>query len=351
MQPLSNQTPFAAEGLWTRDEAGQEVWLIAIKASFEIDPEGKQTPLKKQVPPNMAPIYSDDANELLDDDDFNIEKKHTDVLIQGHVYAPDRRPAPEAVARIKIGDLDKTVRVIGNRIFAPGAGAIRLTAPEPFVKMPVTWRRTYGGTDKEADKPDWDMRNPVGTGYSADPRRLIGRTAPNFEYPDAPYRDHRNGRPAGFGTVSRHWQPRMRYAGTYDGQWEQTRDPLLPLDFNRLYYQCAPEDQQTREPLAGYEDVRLGGFTEDGMLRFLLPRITFDITSQFRKKPDIKHGPAVMHTLRLMPEERRFSITWVSALPVPFNEEYLDRTTVRVRRRTGTPASVSRTGVWVGEEE
>ncbi|RUY75971.1 DUF2169 domain-containing protein, partial [Mesorhizobium sp. M7A.F.Ca.CA.001.09.2.1] len=58
MWNLWNETPFAAQEAWTRDEHGHEWWLIAIKASFELDLDGKQQLLKDQVPVNMAPIHS-----------------------------------------------------------------------------------------------------------------------------------------------------------------------------------------------------------------------------------------------------------------------------------------------------
>ncbi len=350
MFPLTNLTPFAAEGLWTRDESGQEVWLVAIKASFEIDPAGEQAPLKKQIPVNMAPVFSADGNELVDDDDFQIEKKHTDVLVEGHAYTTGGRPSVETTARIKIGELDKTVRVTGDRIFVPGPVSVRMTNPEPFIRLPISWRRTYGGTDMEASSPDWDQRNPVGTGFAVSPQRLIGKAAPNFEYQDAPYRDHRSGRPAGFGPIAAHWHPRAKYAGTYGKEWETTRNPLLPRDFNRLHYQCAPQDQQTRSPLVGYEDVRLGGLTAGGFMQFLLPRVTFDITSHFKNQPDIRHEGASIHTLRLRPDDRQFVITWLSALPVPYDEEKLSTTTIRIRKRTGVSPVISRTGVWQGPE-
>jgi hypothetical protein len=347
---LSNETPFAAKEGWTRDERGHEVWLVAIKASFEIDPAGKQRLLKDQTPVNMAPVFGSDPNELLDETDFNLEKKHTDILIEGHVHAPGGRPAVESVARIKVGDLDKTVNVVGDRVFMPGPVSVRMSRPEPFTKMPIGWRRTYGGSDLEASKPDWDQRNPVGTGFAADPQRLVGKTGPNFEYPDAPYRDHRSGKPAGFGPVARHWQPRMRYAGTYGQEWEKTRDPLLPRDFSRMYYQCAPEDQQTKTPLLGYEDVRLGNFTADGFLQFLLPRLNFNIITEFYNRPDRRHDAATIHTLRIKPDLRQFSITWMSVLPVPYDEERLKRTTVKIRARRGVSPAAAATGVWLGED-
>ncbi|RUV71951.1 MAG: DUF2169 domain-containing protein [Mesorhizobium sp.] len=348
---LSNETPFAAQESWTRDERGHEIWLVAIKASFEIDPDGKQRLLKDQTPVNLAPVYGSDPNELLDETDLNLEKKHTDILVDGHVYAPGGRPGIESAARIKVGDVDKTIKVMGDRVFMPGTVSVRMSRPEPFTKMPISWRRTYGGTDLEASKPNWDQRNPVGTGFAVDPQRLVSKTGPNFEYPDAPYRDHRSGKPAGFGPVARHWQPRIKYAGTYGGEWEQTRDPLLPRDFSRTFFQCAPEDQQTKEPLVGYELVQLGNFSADGFLQFLLPRITFNITTQFYGLPDQTHGEAPIHTLRLKPDQRQFSIAWMSALPVPYDEERLKQTRVRIRPRSGISPTVAATGVWLGEDD
>lgn len=347
---LANGTPFAAQEGWVRDERGHEWWLVAIKASFEVGEDGRQRLLKEQVPVNMAPLHSDDGAELLDDDDLVLEKKHTDVLVEGHVHAPKGQPATECSARLKVGDhIDKTLKVTGDRVFVPGPVSARMTGPRPFLKMPIGWRRTYGGADMEAARPAWEPRNPVGTGFAVDPRTLIGRTGPNFEYPDAPYGDHRSGRPAGFGPVARHWQPRVKYAGTYGEVWAKTRDPLLPADFSRAYYQCAPEDQQTKAPLIGYEDVRLGNFTADGFWQFVLPRVTFDITTIFVSRPSRRHEEPAMHTLRIKPDLRQFSITWLSSLYVPFDEERLKQTNVSIRRRDVSPA-VARMGIWTGEE-
>lgn len=341
---LSNETPFAAQESWTRDEDGHEIWLVAIKASFEIEPDGKQVPLDTQLPVNMAPLFASDPNELLDETDLNLEKKHTDILVEGHAYAANGRPDTRTVTRIKVADIDKTINVHGDRVFIPGAVSARMSAAEPFLKIPITWKRSYGGTDER----HWEQRNPVGAGYAVDPANLISKTAPNFEYPDAPYRGPTNGRPAGYGPVGRHWLPRINYAGTYGDEWEKARDPLLPVDFNRAYYQCAPQDQQTKSPLAGYERVQLGNFTAGGFLQFLLPRITFDIVTQFYRRPDRRHEPAPIHTVRLMPDKRRFSITWLSALPCPYDDERLKMTVVSLRQRTGVSETVARTGVWTG---
>ena len=45
---------------------------------------------------------------------------------------------------------------------------------------------------------------------------------------------------AAFGPVGRHWEPRVRYAGTYDDRWTEDRMPLLPKDFDDRFHNAAP---------------------------------------------------------------------------------------------------------------
>lgn len=340
---LQNETPFAAERTWVRDEEGVEHWLVAIKGSFDIRPDGEQVPSDVQPPVSRTPIFAGDpaTTELLEETDFNLDKSRTDVLLVGHAHAPDSRPVTETTVRLKVENVDKQVRVLGERLFVEGAFSLTTTRPRPFQQIRTTWHRAYGGTDAQGRTPAWEPANPVGVGFARNPKHLDGRPAPNFEYAGADWLV-----PAGFGPVARHWASRLRYAGTYDDDWAARRDPLPPRDFDRLFHQCAPVDQQTRRPLVGYEEVRLGNFTADGFLGFLLPRVTFDVVTRFRGRPD-RRQDVVIHTLWLRPDERRFTVIWHSALPCPYDEERLLETTVRVRDRINVPASVSRTGVWV----
>lgn len=345
---LFNDTQFAAERTWTRDEAGREFWLVVIKAAFEILPDGRQVLLDEQVPVVRAPVFAGDPmqTELLEESDFNLEKLRTDVLIAGQAHAPGGRPTTEMSVRLKVADIDKALRVTGDRVFERGLVSGRLARPQAFSRMPISWARSYGGTDMTASKPAWEPRNPVGTGFAVDSRQLAGRLAPNFEYPDAPYRSCGHGRPAGFGPVARHWQPRVGYAGTYGDDWHRNRNPLPPQDFDRTFYQCAPVDQQTRIPLAGHEQVQLYHLTADGLLQFLLPRVSFDLVTQFYRRPDRRHR-AALHTLWLLPDQRRFVMAWQSALACPYDEERLKSTTVRMKRRLSASTASGATGVWM----
>jgi hypothetical protein len=346
---LENETPFSAERTWTRDERGAEFWLVAIRAAFEIDADGRQRVAEKQTEVQRFPLYAGDPvrEEMLSDADFARSKTGTDVLVAGHAYTRDGRPAARSQVRLKVADVDKITTVVGDRILFEGVASTSMTRPKEFTAMPLSWSRTYGGWDDEGK--NWVPENPAGCGFATDRKRLADTRAPNFEHPDVPYRNPRSARPAGFGPVAHHWQPRVGYAGTYDKVWEERRDPLPPDDFDRRYFRCAPADQQTATHLIGYEEVRLSGFTPNWHFVFVLPRIVFDVVTRFRGAPDIRQVPDV-HTLWIYPDRQRFEVVYLSALEVgPGKEERLVGTTIRIRPRVGVSEFTRRTGVWVSE--
>ncbi|WMJ02456.1 DUF2169 domain-containing protein [Pseudomonas chlororaphis subsp. aurantiaca] len=341
-------TPFAAETAWTRDERGAEFWLVAIRACLEIDPDGRQSPAAEQTEVQRTPVFEGDplTSGLLHDSDFALHKEGTDVLVEGRVYAPESRPETHCSARLKVSSVDKTLNVVGERRLSKGLVGLSIAKPMPFLEMPLTWSRAYGGWDRKGRKEQWEPSNPAGKGFASDPHHLDGTMAPNFEYPGEPYRGPGKCRAAAFGPVAAHWQPRLRYAGTYDKLWQETRAPLPPADFDRRHFRCAPDDQQTQKSLVGYEEVILQGFTPQGFLGFVLPRISFDIVTTFTRYGDIRQRPSIQ-TLWLMPDLRRFEVVYASALEVPpGREEKLIGTTVFMRKQINTLTSILRTGVW-----
>jgi hypothetical protein len=347
---LTNETPFAAERTWMRDERGAEFWLVAVRGSFEAEADGRQVLCEDQTEVQRAPVFAGDpmATGLTTDSDFALSKTGTDILVEGSAIAPDRRPTTQCDVRLKLTGIDKSLRVIGDRRIYGGAVGMAMTDPNPFLEMPIIWEHAYGGWDHTKDAEEWVAENPVGRGFARHASSLFDTQAPNIEYPSTPYQGPSRGTPAGFGPIAHHWQPRVRYAGTYGKSWEKHRDPLPPLDFDRHYFRSAPDDQQTAKPLVGYEDIRIGGMSQGGVFGFFLPRIVLDVVTSFRGGTDVRQTPDI-HTLWLKPNQRRFEVVWMSALEVPpGREEKLTGTTIRVRPRKGTPPSVLQTGVWAG---
>ena len=67
----------------------------------------------------------------------------------------------------------------------------------------------------------------------------------------------------GLGALGRGWSPRIQLAGSYDRQWQGTRWPHLPKDFDSAYWNCVLVDQQIDYPQGG-EEVVLAGLTPGG---------------------------------------------------------------------------------------
>ena len=319
MWALDNRTPFAADRSWVRDRNGAEIWLVAVKGTFDISAGGTTKLAEKQQEVCLAPKYSGEPaqSSLLYDADLPRTKVTTDIIINGHAYAPGGEPTTSVEVAFRVGDLMKSLRVTGDRFWKRGLFGVRLTREAPFVKMPITYERAFGGTDMKAENPKqhtWDQRNPIGTGWVSASSHLIGQRAPNIEETGSQISGlGRKPRPAGFGPIPGHWSPRVELAGTCDAKWEAERAPLLPEDFDDRFYQCAPPDQQFPEFLKGGEKVGLKNLTPGGALTFSLPRIVLGFETDFGAE-QVNHR-ANLHTVILEPDAPRVLMVWHTALP------------------------------------
>ncbi|MEW5702011.1 MAG: DUF2169 domain-containing protein, partial [Candidatus Zixiibacteriota bacterium] len=245
MWTVTNKTPFAADRTLVCDRDGAMNWVVVVKGTFLIHPDGSTVVADEQVPVCIEPVYrgEPDTSSLLYDIDVVQTKPTTDILLHGHAYAPKGQPAFALDATMQVAGITKTVRATGDRTWERAVAGLRLTDPQPFLKMPITYERAFGGGDKptpDVKNPRWDRRNPVGVGYAANSDALIGQPAPNIEDPQQPISAVRiKTHPIGFGPIGRHWVPRVDWAGTYDETWEKERLPLLPRDFDDRFYQCA----------------------------------------------------------------------------------------------------------------
>lgn len=315
MWDITNNTPFQAQRGWVRQKNGAEVWLVAVKGTFGVGDGQKAILAQEQMEVCMAPQFWGDpeSSSLLYDTDLVRTKDATDVLLHGSAYAQKGHHATRVDVGLKIANINKKLTVFGNRYWNSSLLGTRMTQPEPFAKIPVRYESAFGGTDEQADTPKevgWEARNPVGLGYVTQSEHLPGRPAPNVEYADnliSSWKDRPA--PAGYGPIAGHWTPRVELAGTYDEQWEKERFPLLPLDFDRRYYQCAPPDQQVHGFLKGGETVELFNLTPSGMLRFELPRVQLAFRTHFTRAGVAEHN-AVLHSVIFEPDMPRVIMVW-----------------------------------------
>jgi hypothetical protein len=344
MWQVDNRTPFAAERGWVRDRDGAEVWLVAVKCTFDIREDGTTEVAAEQPPVLRAPDYHGEPGKssLRFESDLVLTKTATDVLVVGHAYAPGGRPVTQMEVGFRVGPLQKVLRVTGNRSW----GASGVASPEPFLRMPIVYERAFGGVDTQSEHPerDWDWRNPVGTGFAISRANVTGLLLPNIEYPNdqvTTWSDRP--RPASFGPIASHWQPRAGLAGTYDDRWMKTRQPLVPDDFEDRFFQSVPQDQQVPGFLRGGEPVVLHQLTSGGELGFLLPRMFLGFETRFYDGSHVIHTDRKLHSVIIEPDHPRVSLVWHTALPCHFKVQKLERTILTVKTDLSTGGPITET--------
>ena len=181
MWQVDNRTPFAADRVWVRDKDGAEVWLVALKCTFDILPDGATVISKEQLPVLHAPEHYGEPGKssIKLESDLVRTKTTTDVIVVGNAHAPGGLPTSRMEVGIRVGSIKKLLHVYGDRTW----GTLGPTAPEPFVMMPLVYERAFGGVDGRSPDPDkdWEWRNPVGIGFAVSRENAYGTPVPNIE--------------------------------------------------------------------------------------------------------------------------------------------------------------------------
>ncbi|WP_437293135.1 DUF2169 family type VI secretion system accessory protein [Sorangium sp. So ce426] len=327
MWQLVNHTPYAAERCFARDRRGAEVWLVAVKGTFAIRDDGTTEVADAQEPVALAPLHfgDPDRSSLRYDADLVLTKPGTDVLVHGRAHAPNGKPAARVEVGLRCGPIAKRLVVVGDRTYRRGVLGVVPSEPEPFVEMPIRYERAFGGADPETSARE--PRNPAGVGFAERAQRLLGRPAPNIEDPGAPISSAKDRpTPAGFGPLARGWAPRRALAGTFDRAWEEERMPLLPADFDDLFFFGAPADQRVPGFLREGTPVDLLHLTPGGLLRFRLPRTRPCFRTSFGR--EAAEHRARLHTVIIEPDARRVILVWHTALPCHGKEHRLEHTRI-----------------------
>lgn len=329
MWALLNDTPYGAERSWVRDGDGGHLWIVAVKATYDVLEGGALRLADEQPAPLLEPVHFGDpgASSVRYDTEVVEPKPATDVLINASVHAPNGRPAKAVEVVARIHNVKKTLIVYGPRVFQKAGAGVTPSEPEPFVEHPIVYEWSYGGQDLRDAEPRrhvMDLRNPVGRGVAARAVDLVDQPAFRVEYL------HSSATPAGFGAIASHWSPRRELAGTYDDVWLRTRRPLLPADHDSRARLSAPADQRPGRHLAGGEAIVLQNMTPSGTLAFTVPRVDLEFTTHLRTLKTLHR--ATLGTVVVEPDIRRVALVWQTSVPVgPRDLDNLDATVIRAR--------------------
>lgn len=316
MLQVKNETPFAATICVFNNPDGIETVYGVVKATFDIR-GGRLIPAAKQMPFAPVDVHRADptASSLVAAGELTLSKPCTDVLLTGMAHTANG-PQREMDVSLKIGESEKVIRVLGDRVWKEGVLGCKPSDPEPFEVMPLIFERAFGGTDPEPrdeDKVDYEPRNPVGRGLipKNSHAKADGIALPNLEDP-AQLIQSANDRPdpACYAPIAPHWQPRQSFAGTYDEAWEKNRAPYLPEDFDSRFFSCASPDLAIAPWLQGGEAVELTGVSPAGKMGFVIPECVMDHV--YDRGGDVDHQESVLDTIVIEPENNRVTLLWRS---------------------------------------
>lgn len=327
-----NQTGFCHQFTMGMDKTGQEHIVVVVKGTFDFPatPGGAVKRSAEQVPLVFADTQTGEPgySATLWETDFAFRKPRCDVVANGCAHAPGGKPAERVQVGIRVGNWSKRFEVVGNREWRAIGPVFTATAPQPFLKMPISYDRAWGGIDRlnpQDQLPGAYRRNPVGTGWAQtkNQRLIPGLRLPNTqavgEEVRTPFGDYT---PMSFGPMGRGWPGRIEHGGTYDQNWIDNVFPFLPADFDERYYQMAPPDQQIDCPKGG-EEVMLVNLTPEGRVGFRLPRTALPMTL-FKGREKVFDREVFADTILFDPESRRFSLAW--RVSHPFRRTILDFT-------------------------
>jgi hypothetical protein len=292
--------------LW-QPRAGAWALTVACKATYTLA-QGESRPAPEQAEPIQADLYWDDdeRRSLYLASDLAPFKRCADVILVGSAYAPAQHPVGSLLARLTVGEVDKSLEVIGDRMLTHHGD---LLGPAPFVRMPLTWERAGGGPG---------TANPVGVPPNA-VHDIQGRSpVPNLQPPGTYITTHRDlVEPVGFGPIAPHWPSRVQKLHRHAVRWNHRRwhEQPLPDDIDAGYFNAAPPDQQRTE-IRPDERIVLENLHPDHprlvtRLRALVPRARVEVGSEAVQEARLR-----CDTLWIDTDRGICSLTWRAYVPI-----------------------------------
>jgi hypothetical protein len=212
---FTNESPFDARFISIRlAEREDALGMVLVKATYALAADGSCA-----LSDDPFPLSAERIETPFGVFHGEVTPPHDGVDVCVLATLRRSRPVREATVTLRLGALSSTLRIIGDRKWQRGARALVPTPPAPFVEMPISYRRAYGGAATEEDSQGLYPDNPVGIGYYATEEAALGNALPNIEPADHPG-STRWDRPvpvAGWGPYPSSWALRMKEALELEG--------------------------------------------------------------------------------------------------------------------------------------
>jgi hypothetical protein len=232
---------------------------------------------------------------------------------------------------LNVGETKRSLDVYGDRFWVgSGAGAV-LSAPEPFLEMPLTYSRAFGGTvdiEIDVDSPieAGHPANPEGVGF--DPRPIADgldaelncpagfprfpgeRAVPNIEAAHSPLRHWSDTpEPELWSAVPLSSSIHNERCFRVEGQGPNARAVTQPGALHRAH----PDWVLPRAPEPG-TTIQLTNLTRGGMVELRIPRLEVHFDYVLGTRTGSR--PLAPRALVLLPEEQRLTLLYGLAFEV-----------------------------------
>ena len=274
---IQNHTPFPVLCFESRSVEDQPFDTVVARATLELA-HGRVLRLStRQEELVLADEFFGEpgTSSVRVESDLAPAKPQCDVVVIGAARPPGGGEAASWPVSVRVGELEKRLRVTGPRAWVRGeGGAFTLGEPEPAAEVPLRFELAFGGAARRGEREEICEQNPLGKGFSRDfALEGVDRVeAPQIEGLDDPVtalgREHA---PEGVGVYGRAWLPRRERAGTFDDAWLASTWPRLPADFHFSYWNGAHPGLIVPGMLDGDEEIALTGFDPAGERRYRLP--------------------------------------------------------------------------------
>lgn len=245
--------------------------------------------------------------------DAGFKKERGVFGVAGAAHAPGGQAVKAMSVRVRVGSLEKSLHVHGDRFWDRGPGSWQISPAAMFATMPVTLNRAFGG----AACPE----NPYGRGYFQESEPAQGLALPNIELPGDPIVSPADRPPvATFSVLPSGARSRMQWVGKVDSAWERERFPWLPDDTDARWFDGVPGDQAQNAYWQGDEAWSVQGMhpvqeVVSGSLPGLRPRLLV------RRHGDTSPESATeavmdLDTVWLFPNEQRVMVMYRAAVAV-----------------------------------